>query len=72
MSSAVTGIKKETVELAYPAYLSNLKNALVELHPDLKGMFPSMLLLINGVSATGNPQLESNSEVDILAFAAGG
>jgi molybdopterin converting factor small subunit len=72
MPSSVTGTKKETVELAYPAYLSDLKTALTALHPSLGKMFPSMLVLVDGVSATGNPRLENNVEVDILALGAGG
>ena len=72
MPSSFTGTKQETVALASPAHLSDLENALSELHPGLKGMFPSMLILIDGASGTGNPALEDKSEVDILAASAGG
>ena len=67
-----TGTKKETFNLGNPAYLSDLKAALVGSHPGLKQMLPSMIYLVDGVSATGNPQLQNNVEVDILAQAAGG
>jgi len=72
MPLAVTGTKKETFTLGNPAYLSDLKAALVGLHPTLKGMLPTMLFLVDGVSANGNPQLQNDVEVDILAQIAGG
>ena len=72
MPLTVTGTKKETVVLPAPAYLSDLKNALVKLHPGLETMFQSMLFLVDGVSANGNPQLANNWEVDILALGVGG
>jgi len=72
MPLAATGTKKETVELTSPAYLSDLKNELVQMHPGLGNMLSSMLFLVDGVSATGNPQLEDNYEVDILALGVGG
>jgi sulfur-carrier protein len=72
MPTGVTGTKKETVTLNRPAYLSDLKTALVNSHPSLKEMLPSMLFLVDGVSANGDPQLQSNVEVDILAQIAGG
>jgi len=72
MPAIVTGSKKETVSLPSPAYLSDLKSALVKLHPGLKDMLPAMLFLVDGVTATGNPRLENNWEVDILALTAGG
>jgi len=72
MPAAEIGTKKETLTLSNPAYLSDLKVALVRLHPSLKGMFPTMLFLVDGVSANGNPQLQNDVEVDILAQVAGG
>ena len=72
MPLAATGVKKETVELDSPAFLSNLQGALTELHPSLKSMLPSMVFLVDGVSATGDVQLENDVEVDILAVMAGG
>ena len=72
MPPTVTGGRKETVSLSNPAYLSDLKAALVSLHPGLKGMLPTMLFLVDGVSANGNPQLQDDVEVDILAQIAGG
>ena len=72
MPPTVTGVRKETIVLSNPAYLSNLKAALVSLHPGLKGMLPTMLFLVDGVSANGNPQLQDDVEVDILAQIAGG
>ena len=72
MPLTVTGTKKETVKLNSPAYLSDLKDALTILHPDLKKMLPTMLFLVDGQSAIGNPQLEDNWEVDILALGVGG
>jgi len=72
MPLTVTNTKKETVTLRYPAYLSDLKAALVGSHPSLKEMLPTMLFLIDGVSAIGNPQLQKGVEVDILPQIAGG
>jgi len=72
MPTTATGTKKETFTLRNPAYLSDLKAALVRLHPTLKGMLPTMLFLVDGVAANGNPQLQNNVEVDILAQIAGG
>jgi len=72
MPPDVTGAKKETVTLGNPAYLSDLKAVLVGLHPTLKEMLPTMLFLVDGVSANGNPQLQNEVEVDILAQIAGG
>jgi len=68
----VTGSKKETVTLSNPAYLSDLKALLVTMHPTLKDMLPTMLFLVDGVSANGNPRLQNDVEVDILAQIAGG
>jgi len=72
MPPTVTGARKETIVLRNPAYLSDLKAALLSLHPGLKGMLPTMLFLVDGVSANGNPQLQDDVEVDILAQIAGG
>lgn len=55
-----------------PAKLSDLQSALVELHPALAKMLPTMLILVDGVSVTGNPELNDNSEVDIMVIAVGG
>ena len=68
----VTGAKKETITLSNPAFLSDLKAVLVGLHPTLKEMLPTMLFLVDGVSANGDPQLQNEVEVDILAQIAGG
>jgi len=68
----LTGSKKETVTLSNPAYLSDLKALLVTMHPTLKDMLPTMLFLVDGVSANGNPRLQNDVEVDILAQIAGG
>lgn len=35
-------------------------------------MLPTMLILVDGVSVTGNPELNDNSEVDIMVIAVGG
>ena len=72
MPTAVTGAKKETLILGNPAYLSDLKTVISKLHPSLKAMIPTMLFLVDGVSAIGNPQLQSDVEVDVLAQFAGG
>ena len=72
MPLAATGTKKEVFTLGNPAYLSDLKAAIVVSHPGLKSMLPSMIYLVDGVSASGNPQLQNDVEVDILAQAAGG
>ena len=72
MPLAITGTKKEVFTLGNPAYLSDLKAAIVVSHPGLKSMLPSMIYLVDGVSASGNPQLQNDVEVDILAQAAGG
>ena len=72
MPPTVTGVGKETIVLSNPAYLSDLKAALLSLHPGLKGMLPTMLFLVDGVSSNGNPQLQDGVEVDILAQIAGG
>jgi len=72
MPPTVTGARKETIVLGSPAYLSDLEAALVGLHPALKGMLPTMLFLVDGVSANGNPQLQNDVEVDVLAQVAGG
>jgi molybdopterin converting factor small subunit len=72
MPPTVTGTRKETVIMSNPAYLSDLKAALVSLHPGLRGMLPTMLFLVDGVSASGNPRLQDDVEVDILAQIAGG
>jgi molybdopterin converting factor small subunit len=72
MPSDFTGTKQETVTLPSPASLSSLKVSLTAMHPALKGMFPSMLILVDGVSVAGNPPLRDECEVDILAATAGG
>jgi len=72
MPLAATGTKNEMFTLGNPAYLSDLKAALVSFHPNLKQMLPSMIFLVDGVSATGNLRLQNDVEVDLLAQAAGG
>ena len=72
MPLTVTGTKKETVSLASPAHLSDLENAIAKMHPELVSMLPTMLILVDGMTTTGNPQLEENDEVDILASGVGG
>ena len=72
MPTSITGTKQETVRLSSPAYLSDFKTAITVLHPALKAMLPSMLILVDGISAIGNPPLQDRCEIDVLAAAAGG
>lgn len=72
MPQAVTGTKKETIEMDAPAMLSDLKSTIVELHPSLRSMLPLMLFLVAGVPVTSDVQLENDVEVDVLAMSAGG
>ena len=72
MPLAVTGTKKEMVALSNPAYLSDLKVELVSAHPSLRAMLPTMLFLVEGLPANGNPQLQNDVEVDVLPQLAGG
>ncbi|HYC26990.1 MAG TPA: hypothetical protein VEB67_03090, partial [Nitrososphaerales archaeon] len=72
MPPSVTGVKKETLGLMSPAVLSDLKAELTVLHPKIAPMLSSMLFLVDGVSATGNPELPDDVEVDVLATFAGG
>ena len=72
MPTTMTGAKQEIVRLPSPAYLSDFKTSIAVLHPALKAMLPSMLILVDGVSAIGNPPLQDKCEIDVLAAAAGG
>jgi len=72
MPTSITGAKQESVRLPSPAYLSDFKAAITVRHPALKAMLHSMLILVDGVSAIGNPPLQDKCEIDVLAAAAGG
>ena len=61
----------ETVKIQSPAKLSDLENVLWKEHPALQTM-ESMQVLVNGIGASGDPDLKDGDEVVLISLMAGG
>ena len=67
-----TGTTEEYLTLPAPVFLQDVLSRIKEEHVVLAAMLPIMSKVINGIPATGNPQLANNSEIDLIPLFAGG
>jgi len=72
MPQNVTSTKEEYFVLTSPAYFRDLLNEVIEEHPLLSPMIPSMMILVNGVLAVPGTPLADGDEVDLIPAIAGG
>jgi len=72
MANALPGIREEYFTLGSPAQFSQLLAAVVDEHPVISGMMPSMLVLVDGVVATADTPLKNGDEVDLIPAITGG
>lgn len=68
----VVGTKEEYFALAAPAHYADLLAIVVEKHPAISPMLPSMMVLIDGVPAASGTLLRDGDEVDFIPAVAGG
>ncbi len=66
------GVDHEYYDLAPDASLRDLLTRVVTTHPGLSSMLPSMMVLVNGRSATPDSPLSAGDEVDLIPAYAGG
>jgi molybdopterin converting factor small subunit len=66
------GTKEEYFVMQNPAYFSGLRQRIVEEHPALSAMFPTMMVLVDGVPAQPSTPLLDGDEVDLIPAIAGG
>ena len=72
MSSTLPGVTQEYFVIKNPATYCELSDAVVAAHPALAPMMPGMLVLVDGVVATGGMPLQNGDEVDFIPAMAGG
>ena len=72
MPQTVTSTKEEYFNLQSPAHFRDLLNVVVEEHPLLSPMIPSMMILVDGVLAAPGTPLTDGDEVDLIPAVAGG
>jgi molybdopterin converting factor small subunit len=65
-------IKEEYFVLPSPARFSQLLSSVTGKHPVLTGMMPSMMVLVDGVSARPDTLLNEGDEIDFIPAASGG
>jgi len=68
----VVSAKEEYFVLQNPAYFRDLRTDILEKHPALSRMMPSMMVLIDGLPAQAGTALKDGDEVDIIPAFAGG
>ncbi|MGH9919873.1 MAG: MoaD/ThiS family protein [Nitrososphaerales archaeon] len=68
----VVGVSEEYFVLTSPAYFRDLQTSVLEEHPALSRMMPTMMILIDGVPAQPSTQLRNGDEVDFIPAIAGG
>ena len=72
MSYQMTGTKEEYFTLQTPAFLQDLISLIDQKHVVFATMLPTMQVVVDGVPAQGNPQLQDKNEVDFIPLFAGG
>jgi len=65
-------VSEEYFVLPGPAYFRDLLSNVLEKHPALSPMIPTMMILIDGVPAAPGAALENGDEVDFIPAIAGG
>jgi len=68
----VVDVKEEYFVLHTPAYFGDLLAQVVQRHPSVSRMIPTMLILIDGVPASKSAPLRDGDEVDFIPAVAGG
>ncbi len=64
--------KEEHFVLQSPAHFRDLLSGVLQKHPSLSPMMPSMMVLIDGVRAQPDATLRDGDEVDFIPAVAGG
>jgi molybdopterin converting factor small subunit len=72
MPLAITNAKQELFVLNAPAYFNDLLDDVVERHPIISAMVPTMIMSLNGVSGRPSTPLEDGDVVDLVPATAGG
>lgn len=72
MQQTVNNLAEEHFVLQSPAYFRELLNSVVESHPLLSTMIPTMMKLVDGVPAQPDTPLKDGDEVDLIPAIAGG
>jgi hypothetical protein len=67
-----TGTTEEHLTLPAPVFLQDVLYKIRQEHVVLAAMLPLMSITVNGIPASGNPQLADDSEVDLIPIYAGG
>ena len=68
----VVSSSEEYFTLQTPAVYSDLLTAVLQEHPAISPMLPSMMILIDGVPAQPGSSLRNGDEVDFIPAVAGG
>jgi molybdopterin converting factor small subunit len=72
MPLAVTSTKQELFVLESPAYFKDLLDDVVERHPIISAMIPTMIMSVNGVPGRPSTPMEDGDVVDLVPATAGG
>ena len=72
MPLAVTSTKQELFVLESPAYFKDLLDDVVERHPIISAMIPTMIMSVNGVAGRPSTPMEEGDVVDLVPATAGG
>lgn len=72
MPQTVIDVEDEYFVLQSPAHFSNLQSSIVQEHPLLSTMWPTMMKLVDGVLAQPGTRLNDGDEVDLIPAFAGG
>lgn len=68
----VVSSSEEHFVLQSPAYFRDLMTEILEEHPALSPMIPTMMIMIDGLPARGETALMDGDEVDFIPTIAGG
>ncbi len=72
MSPITVNTKEEYFALQSPAYFHDLFSDVVDKHPLLSAMMPTMVILVDGVPGQPSTALKDGDEVDLIPAIAGG
>ena len=72
MSIQTIGIKQEYLVLPSPVFLYDILARIKQKHAALSAMIPSMQIIVDGIPAENNLQLQDNDEVDLIPIFSGG
>lgn len=68
----VVSSSEEYFVIQSPAYFRDLMTKILEAHPALSPMIPTMMIMIDGLPAKGETALMDGAEVDFIPTIAGG